>query len=165
MTQQAAVTDRYFEDLALGERWLSPPVTLTEQDIIDFGRLYDPQPLHVDPLLAADGPFGGLVASGWQVAALVMRLNVEGRSFGSTPMVGAGIDELRWRQPVRPGDTLTVEREIVGLQPPNSPGGRGGVRSTFLVRNQRGETVMTMTALSRIPLRPQPPGSAPPAAD
>lgn len=148
------MTDRYFEDLALGERWVSPAVTLTEQNIIDFGLCYDPQPLHVDPLLAAEGPFGGLIASGWHVAALVMRLNVEGRAFGGTPMIGAGVDELRWRQPVRPGDTLTVERKIVGLDPPKAPGGRGSVRSSFVVRNQRGETVMTMIALSRMPMRP-----------
>lgn len=146
--------NRYLEDLAPGERWVSGAVTLTEDDIIQFGRAYDPQPMHTDPETAARGPFGGIIASGWHLTALVMRLSVASRSFGGTPIVGAGADELRWLQPVRPGDTLTLERVIEQVEPPTRSGGRGTVRTRMTVRNQRDEKVMTMLAIGKIPVRP-----------
>jgi len=145
---------RYIEDLQVGERWMSEPVTLSAEDISEFGRRYDPQPMHVDAERAASGPFGGLVASGWHLTALAMRLSVEARSFGGTPIVGAGVDELRWLVPVRPGDVLVLEREFIEITPPARPGGRGTVRSRMTVRNQRDEAVMTMVALSKVPARP-----------
>lgn len=145
---------RYLEDLEVGERWVSAPVAVTQDDIVTFGRLYDPQPMHTDPERAAAGPFGGLVASGWHMAALAMRLLVEGRSFGDTPIVGVGIDELRWLQPVRPGDTLTLERTVIALIPPAKAGGRGTVKSRVDMRNQRGETAMHVTVLGKVPARP-----------
>src|SRR5438132_6516715 len=110
---------RYLEDLEQGETWVSAPVTITEEDIVHFGSLYDPQPMHVDAEAARSGPFQGLIASGWHIASLAMRLSVEAKSFGSTPIVGAGVDELRWQQPVRPGDVLTLERTFVDIQPPS----------------------------------------------
>ncbi|MES2185758.1 MAG: MaoC family dehydratase [Pseudomonadota bacterium] len=146
--------NRYFEDLAPGERWVSAPVEITAQDIMAFGRDYDPQPMHTDPEAAARGPFGGLIASGWHLAALMMRLSVQARSFGGTPIIGAGVDELRWLQPVRPGDTLTLERVFEQLVPPSRPGGRGTVRSRMTVRNQQGGLVMTLLAIGKIPVRP-----------
>jgi acyl dehydratase len=146
--------NRYLEDLAVGERWLSESVAMTEDEIVQFGRAYDPQPMHTDPESAARGPFGGLIASGWHVTAVVMRLSVTSRSFGGTPIIGAGIDELRWLQPVRPGDALTLERVIEQLEPPTRPGGRGTVRTRMTVRNQRDEKVMTLLAIGKIPVRP-----------
>jgi acyl dehydratase len=146
--------NRYLEDLTPGERLVSEAVVLTEDDITRFGRAYDPQPMHTDPEIAAQGPFGGLIASGWHLAALVMRLSVESRSFGGTPIIGAGADELRWLQPVRPGDALTLERVIEQVEPPVRPGGRGTVRTRMTVRNQRDEKVMTMLAIGKIPVRP-----------
>lgn len=146
--------NRYLEDLLPGERWVSEAVTLTEDDIVQFGRTYDPQPIHTDPEGAARGPFGGLIASGWHLTALAMRLSVQARSFGGTPIIGAGVDELRWLQPVRPGDTLTLERVFEQIEPPARPGGRGTVRSRLTVRNQRDEKVMTMLAIGKIPVRP-----------
>ena len=104
--------NRYLEDLTVGERWVSEPVVISADDITQFGRLYDPQPFHVDSELAAQGPFGGLIASGWHLAAMAMRLSVEARSFGGTPIIGAGVDELRWLQPVRPGDVLTLGARV-----------------------------------------------------
>ncbi|HYF16470.1 MAG TPA: MaoC family dehydratase [Ramlibacter sp.] len=147
-------TLRYLEDLRVGERWESPPVTITEDDITAFGRLYDPQPMHTDAERAASGPFGGLIASGWHMAALAMRLLVQGKSFGGTPIVGVGADELRWLQPVRPGDVITLERTIAEVQPPARPGGRGTVRSRVVLRNQRGETAMELVAIGKVPARP-----------
>jgi acyl dehydratase len=145
---------RYLEDLQPGERWTSPPVTITQDDIVTFGRQYDPQPMHTDPQRAADGPFQGLIASGWHMAALAMRLMVEGRTFGGTPVVGVGADELRWLQPVRPGDVLTLERTIAAVESPARPGGRGTVKSLVVLRNQRGEVAMQLVALSKVPSRP-----------
>jgi acyl dehydratase len=89
-----------------------------------------------------------------------MRLSVKARSFGATPIVGAGVDELRWLLPVRPGDVLVLERVFIEITPPTRPGGRGTVRSRMTVRNQRDELVMTMVALSKVPARP---GNGPPA--
>ena len=146
---------RYLEDLAPGERWLSPSVTVSQADIIAFGRLYDPQPMHTDADRAGGGPFKGLVASGWHMLALAMRLLVEGRSYGGTPVVGVGADDLRWLQPVRPGDVLTLERTITAIEPPAKEGGRGTVTSRLVMRNQRGETTMHVTTLSKVPSRPR----------
>jgi acyl dehydratase len=145
---------RYLEDLEVGERWVSDPVAITDDDIVTFGRLYDPQPMHTDAQRAADGPFKGLIASGWHMTALAMRLLVEGRSFGNTPIVGVGADDLRWLQPVRPGDVLTLERTIAEIAPPPKPGGRGTVKSRVVMRNQRGEPTMHITVLGKVPTRP-----------
>jgi len=147
--------NRYIEDLTVGERWVSEPVVVSADDITQFGRLYDPQPFHVDSELAAQGPFGGLIASGWHLAAIAMRLSVEARSFGGTPIIGAGVDELRWLQPVRPGDVVTLEREFIEITPPRSNRDRGTVRSRMTMRNQRNEPVMTLQAIGKIPTRPQ----------
>jgi acyl dehydratase len=149
------MTSRYIEDIRVGERFTSPPVVLSTEDITAFGRLYDPQPMHTDADAAAQGPFGGLIASGWHLAALAMRLSVEQRMFGDTPIIGAGVDELRWLRPVRAGDALALEREVVDVVPPPAPRARGTVRTRMTLRNQRGEDVMTMIALARIPARPQ----------
>src|ERR1700754_2664999 len=110
------MTKRYLEDLQPGEKWRSEAVTIDAQEVIDFGLRFDPQPFHTDPEAALASPFGGLVASGWHLAALAMRLCVKARLFGETPIVGVGADELRWLQPVRPGDTVHVERELVEIQ-------------------------------------------------
>src|SRR5258706_16245270 len=100
---RSTMANRYIEDIRVGERFTSEPVVLSAEDIPAFGRLYDPQPMHTDVQAASTGPFGGLIASGWHLAALAMRLSVEQRMFGDTPIIGAGVDELRWLRPVRPG--------------------------------------------------------------
>ena len=154
MKTTAPTSPRYLEDLELGERYVSEPVTLTQQDIVDFARAYDPQAMHVDPEQAASGPFKGLIASGWHVAALAMRLSVESHMFGGTPIIGAGVDELRWLQPVRPGDTLTLERTLIGIEPPKHQKGRGTIKSLMVMRNQAGDVVLQMTAIAKVPVRP-----------
>ncbi|HEV3104164.1 MAG TPA: MaoC family dehydratase [Trinickia sp.] len=145
------MTKRYLEDLEIGEKWLSPEVAITEQDIVNFASHYDPQPFHLDAQAAKASPFGGLVASGWQLASLAMRLCVQARSFGDTPVVGLGVDELRWHLPVRPGDAVHVEREVVEiLEVPDKPK-RGTVKSRIDLKNQRGELVMRMYGLASVP--------------
>src|SRR5439155_407928 len=91
--------------------------------------------------------FKGLVASGWHMAALAMRLLVEGRSFGGTPIIGVGVDALRWLQPVRPGDVLTLERTIAEIEAPARPGGRGALKSQVEMRNQGVAGTLAATAL------------------
>ncbi|MAU20003.1 MAG: enoyl-CoA hydratase [Martelella sp.] len=144
---------RYFEDFEVGETWTSKTITLSEADIIRFAGEYDPQPMHTDPEAAAKGRFGSLIASGWQLAALTMRLFVEAGGYGETPMVGLGIDELRWRRPVKPGDQLTVTREVVETSRHEKRPEYGRIRTKVTMTNQDGETVMTYTSLGQVPAR------------
>ena len=147
------MTARAFEDFVVGERWESGSATLSEADIIAFGRANDPQPIHCDPVAASNGRFGGLIASGWQVATLAMRLFVESGGYGDTPVVGMGIDELRWRRPVRPGDRLRVVREVVEARRSTSKPMLGIIRTRVSVVNQDGEVVMTMISIGQVPAR------------
>ena len=143
---------KYFEDFAIGETWASREIVLTEADIIAFAQANDPQPMHTDPAAAASGRFGGLIASGWQVAALSMRLFIEAGAYGDTPVVGMGVDELRWKKPVRPGDRLHVRREIVDLRAGRP--GYGVIRTRVSVINQDGDAVMTLISMGQVPTRP-----------
>jgi acyl dehydratase len=149
-----STADRYIEDIQVGEAWTSRPVHISAEDIVEFGFRYDPQPMHTDAEAAARGPFGGLIASGWQIAALAMRLSVEAKVFGNTPIIGSGVDELRWVKPVRAGDTLTMTREITRVELPRKPRSRGTVHSTMVVRNQNDEDVLTMKVSAKVPPRP-----------
>ena len=148
------MTRRYLEDFHVGERWESRPTALTAEEIIAFGRANDPQPMHIDPERAAQGPFGSLIASGWQVASLAMRVFVQAGGYGDTPMIGMGIDELRWLKPVRAGDRLVVEREVVEVRRSESRPDRGVIRTRVTVRNQDGEPVLSLYSLGRVPARP-----------
>lgn len=143
----------YFDDLRVGMAWSGQPVTLSAEAIIGFGHEYDPQSLHTDPAAAAAGPFGGLIASGWQVAGLMMRQFVEARPFGASFILGLGIDELRWLKPVRPGDVLRAQGEIVELKASRSRPDRGVVRTFIQVFNQTGEVVMSLVGNSLLPVR------------
>lgn len=144
---------RAFEDFVIGETWTSRSVVLSEQEIIEYARRNDPQPMHTDPAAAAAGRFGGLIASGWQIAALAMRLFIEAGGYGETPVVGMGVDELRWRKPVRPGDSLRVVREVVEARLSRSNPGYGIIRTLVTVRNQHDEPVMTMVSIGQVPAR------------
>lgn len=150
----AADKPRYLEDFEVGERWVSAPTLVTEGEIVAYGKANDPQKMHTDPEWAKTGPFGGLVASGWQIAALSMRVFVQSGGYGKTPVIGMGIDQLRWRKPVRANDTLTVEREVIEVLRSDSQPDRGTIRTQVSVRNQGGEVVMTLQTLGRVPARP-----------
>ena len=144
---------RYFEDFRLGEAWESQPTSVTADEIASFGSSFDPQPMHTDAVRAAAGPFGGLVASGWHIAAISMREFVKAGGYGATPMVGLGIDELRWRAPVRAGDTLVVRREVAELRRSSTDKMQGIVRTRVTVRNQDGTVVMSLVSAGRVPAR------------
>jgi acyl dehydratase len=135
-----------FEDLADGDRRTFGPRVLTREEIIAFARDWDPQPFHLDEEAAKRSPFGGLIASGWQTAALCMRLAVDGLLAGSTSMGSPGVEDLRWLKPVRPGDALTLEVGLDEVTPSRSKPDRGSVKVSYVCKNQRGETVMTMSA-------------------
>lgn len=143
----------FLNDLELGAMWISQPVLVSQEEIIAFARQFDPQPYHVDPEAAASGPFGGLIASGWHLAALTMRQICEAEPFGSSPILGLGVDELRWLRPVRPGDVLRMSGEIVELRPSKSKPDRGTVRSRIKITNQAGEVVMSYLTSTQLPVR------------
>ena len=144
---------RYFEDFEIGETWKSETVTLSEADIIDYAKVYDPQPIHTDPEAAAEGPFKTVIASGWQIAALSMRLFVESGGYGDTPVVGMGIEALKWRRPVRPGDTLRVTREVIATERSETKPDRGVIKTQVSMINQKDEVVMTLVSLGQVPTR------------
>ena len=145
------MTDRYLDDLTVGESWEGQPFTITEAEVIAFAQHFDPQPMHVDAAAAAEGRFGGLIASGWHVASRVMREYVDAAYFGATPMLGVSIDDLRWVRPVRPGDTLKARREILAVTPSQSRPDRGTVKTKTWVSNQDGDVVMSFENLMQLP--------------
>jgi acyl dehydratase len=144
---------RYFEDYAPGFTVDCGSFAVHEADIIAFARQYDPQPFHVDPVAAKDGPFGGLIASGWQTTSMSMRQLVEHFISPESSLGAAGIDELRWPKPVRPGDTLQVRATVAEARRSGSKPDRGIVKSLAEVTNQDGDLVMKLTAINFILLR------------
>jgi acyl dehydratase len=143
----------YFEDLYPGMKFNSNrSYEVTAEEIKEFAAKYDPQPFHLDEVAAKNTFFKGLAASGWLTAAIVMRLRVESISIAGG-MVGAGVDEIRFMQPVRPGDALRTEAEILAVRRSNSRPSFGVVRSRTLVFNQREELVMRSVVNFLAPLR------------
>ena len=145
---------RYLEDLQVGEKLQTAAVTLTEADILEFARRYDPQPMHADPEAAAGGPFQELIASGWHTAALVMRMTVDANPLGDLPLLGLGVDGIEWPQPVYPGDTIQVEIEVQAIRPSQSRPTHGIVKLKTTARNQHGEVVFIVTPNCWVPRRP-----------
>jgi acyl dehydratase len=139
------MSERYFDDLRCGERFQSSKYIVTEEEIINFAREFDPQPFHLDAAVADRTMFGGLIASGWHTAAITMRLFVQTLNFAEGA-IGLGVDELRWPTAVKPGDKLQVEVEIVDLRESRSKPSHGVVRLRYVTTNQRGEIVQTMFA-------------------
>jgi len=134
---------RYLDDFTVGERFVTPAVTLTESEIINFALKYDPQSFHLDVNAAADSLFGGLIASGFQTLALSFRLFIQSGILASCSMGSPGIDELRWWAPVRPGDTLRTEVEVLEVNPSRSKPDRGILRLQYEVFNQHGDRVLS----------------------
>lgn len=148
------MTDRYFEDLAVGQKFQTGSVSLTEEGILEFARRYDPQPMHDNPEAAAHGPFHGIIASGWHTGALVMRLVIDANPLGSLPLLGLGVDGIQWPQPVRPGDTLQAEIEVLSIRPSKSQPTHGVVQFRTTARNQRGEVVFVVSPNCWVQRRP-----------
>jgi acyl dehydratase len=145
---------RYFEDLFVGFRQATGSVKVDEAECLAFARAYDPQPMHVDREVAGRSQFGGLIASGWHTAALVMGLIADARPFGDTEVLGMGVDSLKWPIPVRPGDTLQSEMEVVAVKPSGSNPKFGIVKFTVTTRNQDGQVVLVHSPVCWVPRRP-----------
>ena len=143
-----------FEDYSVGDVLTGEPLTVSRDDIVAFARAFDFQPFHLDEAAAERTFAGRLIASGWHTAALGMRLLQQGPFQGGSSLGAPGIDELRWKLPVRPGDTLSAEAEVLEVKPSSSKPDRGIVQLLYTMRNQRGETVMTMRGMGLIGRRP-----------
>lgn len=136
----------YYEDLAVGDTYDLGETTVTEAEIVEFAEQYDPQPFHIDPEAAEETMFGGLIASGWHTASLCMRLLVDNFLTTHASSGARGVDELRWKRPVRPGDTLSAELEILEKTPSRNPN-VGNVRNRLTATNQDGEEVISFVGL------------------
>ncbi len=148
-----AIDDRFFEDYVPGQVYEFGSIAVTEDEIVAFAGRYDPQPFHTDRDAAQRTQFGGLIASGWQTAGWMMRLVVEHYLSHVASLASPGVDELRWTQPVRAGDTLSVRATVVEARPSASKPDRGLVRTLFEVLNQRGEVVMSVKAMNMLKRR------------
>jgi acyl dehydratase len=146
--------NRYFEDYVPGHVYEFGTVTVTEAEIIEFARAYDPQYFHLDPAKAAASRFGGIVASGWHTTSLAMRLYVDHYLSHVASLASPGVDEIRWPNPVRPGDTLRIRVTILDSRPSRSKPDRGIVRAKLEAFNQSDDSVLSMTAVSFLARRP-----------
>jgi acyl dehydratase len=145
--------DHTFEDFEPGQVYELGTRTVTEGELVEFARQWDPQPFHVDPEAAKESVFGGLIASGWQTGAMWMRMYVD-TMLGSAARGSPGIEELRWLAPVRPGDTLTGRLTVLETAPSATRPDRGTVRIRGEMVNQDGVTVMAMTSRGHFGRRP-----------
>ncbi len=139
-------TKMRFADFQPGQTFQSPSHTVTAEEIKAFAEKFDPQPFHLDDAAADAGPFKGLAASGWHTAAITMRLMVQGGMPIEGGIIGAGVDELRWHRPVRPGDTLSVESEVLEVIPSTSRPGQGRVRAASRTLLPDGTLVQSFVA-------------------
>jgi acyl dehydratase len=144
----------YLEDFAVGQVFRSDTLAVDAQAIKNFARQFDPQPFHLDEAAAAATFFEGLSASGWHTAALTMKLLVSGGIPVAGGIIGVGMDELRWPRPVRPGDRLRVESEILEVRRSKSRPQSGLVKMRATTRNQNDEPVQIMVANLIVPRRP-----------
>ena len=138
---------RYLEDFAPGQEFDLGRSRITQEDIVAFARAFDPQPFHVDEQAAADSIYGGIIASGWHTISLFMRLFVEGLLRDAASLGSPGVDKVRWRHPVRPGDILQARATVQEVAPSRSKPDRGIVRWAYEMRNQDGVVVMTMEGI------------------
>ena len=145
---------RYLEDFAVGQTFGSGRVRVDAERIKSFAAEFDPQPFHLDEDAAHGTIFGGLAASGWHTAALTMRLLVESELRPIGGIVGAGFDEFRWPRPVRPGDELRLESEILEVRPSKSRPQQGLIKVKTTTLNQDGEAVQVLIANLLVPRRP-----------
>jgi acyl dehydratase len=145
----------YFEDLKVGAVTEFGSYAVTREEVLEFAGKYDPQPFHLSDEEAAKTHFGRIAASGWHTCAMTMavlaRFSVKREQAG---LGSPGIDELRWRRPVYPGDTLHVRGEILEKTPSRSRPEMGSYRTQTIVTNQDGEVVMTFVSIVLIRRRP-----------
>jgi acyl dehydratase len=148
------VTGQYLEDFAAGQSYRSARLRVDEERIKTFAAEFDPQPFHLDADAARGSIFGGLAASGWHTAAMTMRLLVQSEFKPAGGIIGAGFDEFRWPLPVRPGDELYLDIEVLEVRPSKSRPNQGMVKIRTTTRNQKGEAVQVSVGNLVVPRRP-----------
>jgi acyl dehydratase len=147
------MTERYLEDFAVGQTFGSGRLRVDEERIKAFAAEFDPQPFHLDEEAARQTLFRGLAASGWHTAAVTMRLLVESEMRPAGGIVGAGFDEMRWPRPVRPGDELRVESEVLEVRPSKSRPDQGIIKVRTTTLNQKDEPVQVSIGNLVVPRR------------
>jgi acyl dehydratase len=148
------MTERFFEEFAVGQKFHSGTMVVTAERIKAFAAEFDPQPFHLDEGAAQASLFRGLAASGWHTAAITMSLTVgsDARPAGGT--IGAGVDEIRWPKPVRPGDVLRVEMEVLEVRASRSRADLGIVKVRSTTYNQAGDEVQVSRPVLMVRRRP-----------
>ena len=147
------MSERYFEDFAVGQKFRSATATITAEGIKSFAAEFDPQPFHLDEEAAKRSLFRGLAASGWHTAAVTMRLLVQSDMHPAGGTIGAGGEDLKWPRPVRPGDVLHVEAEVLEMRPSKSRPELGIVKVRLTTYNQAGEPVQISTPVLMVQRR------------
>lgn len=143
----------FYDDFEVGFRFETGSKALSEAEIIEFARKYDPQPFHVDPEAAAQSIYGGIIASGFHTLTLAFELILEANVWNEASMGSPGLDEIRWKKPVRPGDSLRVVGEVTELQPSASRPDRGRVIFRYDILNQQDELVAYYYAIQLLKRR------------
>ena len=147
-------SDLYFEDFTVGRSFITDARTVTADDIIAFGKDFAPLPYHTDPEAAKDYMFGELVAAGFHTCSLSFGLFIEAGVFSACAMGSPGFDRLRWKKPVRPGDTLQVTATVTDASPARDDSGRNLIKLRFETKNQNGDIVLEMDTLHFVRSRP-----------
>lgn len=145
---------RYLEDFAVGQKFGSKRLLIEVAPILAFAAEFDPQPFHLDEKAARESFFGELTASGWYTAAVTMRLLTETGLNPAGGYIGAGAGGLRWPRPVRPGDELRVEGEVIEVRPSASRPDRGLIKVRMATLNQDDQAVLKYIANLVVPRRP-----------
>jgi acyl dehydratase len=145
LIERPAGKSRYLEELSIGERFATRSINITEDEILDFARRFDPQPFHLDPSAAQRSIYGGLIASGFHTQAIVFGLFIELGVLAESSMGSPGMDDLKWLLPVRPGDSLRAEVEVLETRSSLTKPDRGIVRLRYHGYNQKGEEVIAFT--------------------
>lgn len=146
---------RFLDDFKVGETFITEGISVPESEIIRFAMQFDPQSFHMDVTAASKSPYGGLIASGFHTLSLCFRMFIQKGVLAACSIGSPGIDEVRWLAPVRPGDTLRTETEVLEIKPSSSKPDRGIARMRYTGINQRGEKVISFI-LNHLLLREKP---------
>jgi acyl dehydratase len=149
------MSEKWFEDYVVGRTTEHGSIRVDEDELVDFGRRFDPQPFHIDPDAAAIGPYGGLIASGWHTCALMMRLLAQEYLSPVSSLGSPGIDELRWLRPVRPGDELSLRTTVEEARLSRSKPDRGLLRTRIELVGSGGDVVLRLLAMNLVSTRPE----------
>src|SRR5262245_6139519 len=149
--------ERYLEDYAVGQTYGSGRIRVDEERIKAFAAEFDPQPFHMDDRSATQTIFKGLAASGWHTAAMTMRLMVDGDLKPAGGILGTGFEEFRWPRPVRPGDELRIQCEILDVRPSQSRPEQGLIKVRTTTLNQNDEAVQLQVGTLLVLRRPPKP--------